>query len=235
MKHMTIVRLAAVAALVGTALLASPAAAQSVQPHVKAFGTGIFLGVNAGYQIATNELDLNATGTGSLFNVDSIGARGVIAGAQGGFDYRFANTPFLIRFLGSWQWGDADASVSLTGTQLAGMSIKPDWKVGAGLGYVLDDRALVYAGYQWAQGNLSVTVPALATKISRDLDGGNLFAGLEYAITKNVTVGLQYDWTRFDTENLLPASTAPLALNVDTDVHAVTARVNFRLDGILGQ
>lgn len=200
----------------------------------KGFQTGVYIGVNGGYQIGATELDLNATGFGSIANIDGLSTRGITYGVHGGFDFRVSGTPFLIGLVGSYQRGEAEHDISIMGGNILSAAIEPTWKAGARAGYVLPNGSLVYAGYQFAKADMTVSSPLFGT-ISRSLDGDNILAGVEIPVTDFATVGLQYDWTRYDSTNLLPASAAPFNLDAATEVHAVTARVNIRLQNIFGQ
>jgi opacity protein-like surface antigen len=209
---------------------AIPAQAQLVSKPT--FQTGLYLGVNGGYQVGTNELDLNTAGPGSLLNLDGLSTRGVVYGAHGGFDFRIANSPFLVGIVGSYQFGEAefDISSAALGVNVLHATIEPTWKVGGRVGYVLGNGSMIYGGYQYANAKLGITSGLVPGSLSYDLTGHNPFIGIELPITDFVTVGMQYDYTKYDTERL--ASFGPLNLDLDAEVHAVSARVNVRLQGL---
>lgn len=77
---------------------------------------------------------------------------------------------------------------------------------------------------------MNVSVPLLAYSARHDVNGINAFGGIEVPLNDTVSVGLQYDVTKYQTENLLPAGFAPFRLDADNTVHAVTARVNVKLN-----
>lgn len=65
--------------------------------------TGIYIGVNGGYQNASTELDLNAPAPiGSLLNLNGVAHNGPTGGMQGGFDYRWTGTPFVLGVFAEW-------------------------------------------------------------------------------------------------------------------------------------
>jgi opacity protein-like surface antigen len=204
------------------------------------FQTGAYVGVHGGYQIGASELDLNAPApVGSILNIDGLSSRGTVYGVHGGIDYRFSGSPWLLGVVAQWDEGDAEFDVSTGlggGFNILHASISPTWKAGGRVGYAYGN-ALVYAGYAFANADLSITsglAPGFA--INRSMTGHNPFVGIEIATTSFVTVGLQYDYHKYNTEELLNGAFGPgVNLDLDTDVHSFTARVNLRLDGMLGQ
>ena len=102
------------------------------------------------------------------------------------------------------------------------------------LGFAFD-RSLLYVrgGYANAEVDISshvVSTGVLTGSSSKREDGWNLGAGWEHALTRNVIIGVQYDFIHLDGTNRLNVEKNGFAnqnhLNVDTDISVVTARLS---------
>lgn len=189
--------------------------------------SGIVVGLNAGGQAALGNLSLDHP-AGTLAEIDSLAAQGAIYGVQGAIRWQFKGTPIVAMALASYQWGDADFDVNVMGPgNVLHASVTPTWKAGGGLGYVFKNGQMLYAGYQVARGEFSVSSSLTTATLSRDLKGHNFLVGLEVPVTDFVSIAMQYDYTRYDTETL--ASFGPQKLDLDIDAHALTGRLNIKL------
>ena len=199
-----------------------PAAADWVPSY-----SGVSIGINAGGQAALGSLSVDNP-MGTLAEINDLAAKGAIYGGQGAIRWQFKGTPIVAMALASYQWGDADFDVNVMGLgNVLHASVTPTWKAGAGLGYVFKNGQMLYAGYQHARGDLSISSSLTPATMSRDLKGHNFLVGLEVPVTEFVSVALQYDYTKYYTQTL--ASFGPMNLNLDIDAHAVTGRVNLKL------
>jgi outer membrane immunogenic protein len=150
------------------------------------------------------------------------------------------------------QWGNwvvgIEASYSATdleGTSLALLAVDRSRRsqiddlvhVTARLGYAFD-RLLWYVrgGYANAEVHFDtfVTSTGAPTTTSSDReDGWTVGAGFEYAVTQNIRLGLQYDYTNLDISDrnqfVFPGFIVPETVSgASSEIHAVTARLNFR-------
>lgn len=110
------------------------------------------------------------------------------------------------------------------------------------LGYVLG-RWQLYAKAGWA--NAEITQHALSgppgagviASVGGRRNGGVFGGGAEYRLTPDVSVGLQYDFARFGSDDHASTTTGtppPQPFNLrgdDVDLHTLTARLSLRLGG----
>jgi outer membrane immunogenic protein len=133
--------------------------------------------------------------------------------------------------------------------------LQNDWQasIRGRLGWAFD-RWMVYAtgGVAWANVEVEAhfeapfprDLPGLGggfASADKTLIGATVGGGFEYAFTPNLSFGLEYRFTKFDSENFglgerfveVPAHgpffvSRPLAVNADLETHEVTARLNWR-------
>ena len=198
--------------------------------------SGIYVGVNAGGQWSAGELTASDSTPppGSSLSIDGLAGRGTIYGIHGGIDWRVKGTPFVLRLLGSYQFGesefDVDASSGGKSANLLHAAVEPTWKAGGAVGYAFANGNMVYAGYQHARADLTITSDLAPGKsLDRNLQGHNFLAGVEIPVTQFVSFALQYDWTMYGTENLWTSNNKTQKLDLDIDTHAVTGRLNIKL------
>ena len=220
-------RLYAFAALLASAVTAAPALAADLPPPVAPpprapaayvpvappfTWTGIYVGVNGGYSWA-NWSD----GFGDTFTPSD----GWLVGATLGFNYQI--NQFVIGVEGDIDWSgmkwtqSAVFSDPFFGTAGASITNKDETlgTFAARFGYAMD-RALLFvkAGGAWTHEvwDLSATNVLGATVTSSnsfDRFGWMVGAGLEYAITDNITVKGEYNFVDFGTSNENLSITAP--------------------------
>jgi outer membrane immunogenic protein len=174
--------------------------------------TGLYVGINGGYSW-NNWTD----GVGDSFN-----ANGGIVGGTIGFNYQW--NWFVAGFEGDIDWAGNKFSQTATDTDFGGtgtatLTYKNDiLSTFAARFGVAADHTLFYgkAGGAWTQEkfNLSGTDPALGTASasgSFSRLGWMVGAGVEYAITNNLTVKAEYNYINFGTENdSLPVTFVPV-------------------------
>jgi outer membrane immunogenic protein len=106
------------------------------------------------------------------------------------------------------------------------------------IGYAWD-RFMIYATGGVAFADVRATlapvgIGAFVFEDSQTLTGGTVGAGLEYGITDNVSLGVEYRYAKFGHENFtfatLAALGAPVTASSDLTTHEVTARLNWRFN-----
>ncbi|MBS7704404.1 outer membrane protein [Chelatococcus asaccharovorans] len=145
--------------------------------------TGFYGGIHGGY---------SRFSTGKSYKDIKKGANDWAAGAQGGYNYQF----------GSWVVGaEADFDKhfgKLKASGRSGQSLKIEQGYGATvrarLGYAFD-RVLVYGTGGLALSQMSIGTPSSKTK-SHWHPGFAVGAGVEYAVTDNVSVRGEYLYTK---------------------------------------
>ena len=119
-------------------------------------------------------------------------------------------------------------------------SLSHDWQasVRARLGYAWD-RWMLYAtgGIAWANLNAdAVLVGVGAFSADKTISGWTVGGGFEYAFNNNLSLGIEYRYTKFDNENFglgaipFAVGSSGLLLNSDLQTSEVTARLNWRFN-----
>jgi len=247
---------AAIAGPVAAADMGMPMKAPSYAP---AFSwTGTYVGANLGGIWGTFDMSPtttnNITGVVGAPGVMSINNSSVIGGFQAGYNWQIGQWVLGLeqdyQFTGLKQTATfaAPAGLFLAGDSMA---VKTDYLAAtrAKLGMAWD-RALIYAAGGLETGEFDVTSSYVARGAGgspvlgfTDADklhfGFNVGAGIDYAVTNNVFIGVEYRYLDLgkETYNLgafTPAAAAAQTVNNSVSLTAseVTARLNFKLDGL---
>jgi outer membrane immunogenic protein len=212
-----------------------PVRARSMPPAVVAYNwTGFYIGGHAGW--ASSETDwtfFNGIVSEGFSQRDS----NWLGGGQIGYLHQWGN--WVVGIEASYSATDLEeTSAALLAVNRSRRSQIDDLvHVTARLGYAAD-RLLWYVrgGYANAEVHFDtfVTSTGTPTTTSSDReDGWTVGAGLEYAVTQNVRLAVQYDYTNLDISDrnqfVFPGFIVPETVSgASSDIHAVTARLNFR-------
>jgi outer membrane immunogenic protein len=251
-----IVFAAAIVAPVSAADMRMPMKAPSYAP---AFSwTGTYVGANVGgvrgaFDVAPTTTD-NITGAIGAPGVMDIHNGNVIGGFQAGYNWQIGQYVVGIeqdyQFTGLKQTATfaAPAGLFRAGDSLA---VKTDYLAAtrAKLGMTWD-RALIYAAGGLETGEFDVTSsyvargvggsPAVGFTDTNKLHFGyNVGAGVDYAVTNNVFIGLEYRYLDLGKETYNLGAFTPVGGNAQTvgssvglKASEVTARLNFKLGGL---
>jgi outer membrane immunogenic protein len=247
------------AAMVGPVAAADMAVPLRAPSYAPAFSwTGTYVGANVGgiwgtfhFSPATTD---NIAGAVAAPAIASLTNSSVIGGFQAGYNWQVGQWVLGVeqdyQFTGLKQTTTFAAPAGLF---VAGdtMSVKTDFlaatRARVGLAW---DRVLVYAagGLETGQFNVSSTYvargvggsPALSFTDADKLHFGfNVGAGVDWAVTNNVIIGVEYRYLDLgkETYNLGAFTPAGLAAQtvsntVDLKASQVTARLNFKLNGL---
>jgi outer membrane immunogenic protein len=212
---------------------------------------GFYAGVNAGYGGGTfahpfeiyevkedTIVDLLASGSADVT------AGGFVGGLQAGYNAHFDN--FVLGIEGDIQGSSIDGRVAINVDNASG-----DNFLAVDLGTSLDyfatlrgragvtwDRALLYAtaGFAWGKTTTSGSLTAgedtpQEFSIENDRSGYTVGAGIEYALTDNVTFKTEYLYTDLGSEELAAGNLSrELGGTISSDVafHTVRAGLNFQ-------
>jgi outer membrane immunogenic protein len=246
-------------ALAGPVLAADMTMPMKAPSYAPAFSwTGTYVGANVGG--IWGKFDVNPTTTNNLTGavgapgVMSINNSSVIGGFQAGYNWQIGQWVLGLeqdyQFTGLKQTATfaAPAGLFLAGDSLA---VKTDYLAAtrAKIGMAWD-RALIYAAGGLETGEFDVTStyvargaggsPVLGFTDSNKLHFGfNVGAGIDYAVTNNVFIGVEYRYLDLgkETYNLgafTPAGAAAQTVSSSVGLTAseVTARLNFKLGGL---
>jgi outer membrane immunogenic protein len=129
--------------------------------------------------------------------------------------------------------GDAGSAVA-PGVVTYSTDINRIGTVTGRLGFAVD-RFLVYAKGGWATATVEVsgrnTALPDAFSISDRRNGWTVGGGLEYMATRNISLGIEYDYIDLGSTSYagITAAALPFTIsNADAQVHSVTARLNYR-------
>ncbi len=246
-------------AVAGSALAADMGMPLKAPSYAPAFSwTGTYVGANVGG--VWGRFDTNPATTNNL--TGAVGAPGpmninnssMIGGVQAGYNWQIGQYVLGLeqdyQFTGLKQTATfaAPAGAFLPGDS---MSVKTDYLAAsrAKLGMTWD-RTLIYAAGGLETGEFDVTSayvargaggsPALGFTDANKLHFGfNVGAGIDYAVTNNVFVGVEYRYLDLgkETYNLgafTPAGSAAQTVgnSVSMTASEVTARLNFKLGGL---
>jgi opacity protein-like surface antigen len=128
----------------------------------------------------------------TLFN-DTLSDGGIFVGGTIGADRQFG------RIVGGvfayYDFGDTSTSLAPLGEDFAAHSIENDgeWAVGARVGFLANQRTLLYVSAAYKQVDLNIAGPANDFLSSGEtVDGVEAGAGLEYRINQEFSIGAEY-------------------------------------------
>lgn len=153
-----------------------------------------------------------------------------------GIGYDFATSGVVLGIEGEYM--DSEASTEYDTTAFGAESFGVgnieagrDLYVGARVGVLAGERALVYAkgGYTNARYNVLATDNATDTETDIDLDGWRVGAGVEYALSENLYLKGEYRYSNYqEGEVEAPSGLETDRFDIDVDRHQVMAGVGFR-------
>jgi outer membrane immunogenic protein len=198
--------------------------------------TGFYFGLNAGGKWAQVDDTVTVGGTSLTFSGDTRSSW--IAGGQVGYNWQAGAWVFGIE-------GDIDAqdfnrsrTVGTTvGPLLAGdvFSVDSNWQASlrGRIGYAGWDRTLLYitGGAAWTQitGTASLVGVGIFSS-DRTVTGGTVGAGIEYAFTNNISLGVEGRWTFYGNQAFNGGTLAgvPVTNTISLDTAEVMGKINFR-------
>ena len=218
--------------------LQSKKTASPVPTFVGINWTGFYVGGNLGgawTESSFTHLEGGAT-TGESF---SNNPNGVIGGAQIGGRYQIQNNLVVgVEFAYSFRTADDQTRTDLAGVPRYRISeVGNILAISGNIGYAFDSYlAYIKGGYantELRYSNNLVADNSVLGHSKSNVDGYVLGAGLEYAISKNISAGAEYNYYSFDVGNqqqYRPDGTVAAAINANNDLvsHSVVAKLNYR-------
>jgi outer membrane immunogenic protein len=195
-------------------------AADVIAPEPVATWTGFHIGVGggAGYNFydAESEFAVEAFDDGgpeAILSIDGndLGAWYGFGTVEAGFDYQFADSPFVVGILANYDFnGDSSAEASShffedDDGNFADSSIEAEledsWFLGGRLGFAVNNDTLFYGlgGYTWIKGKVNArhetTIPypdGTEFDEKESVDGWTAGAGIEHMVTENLSLKVEY-------------------------------------------
>ncbi len=213
--------------------------------------TGLYLGAQVGAAWNSGGFDDSADPNIEIQSVPYFHTNdtGVIAGGHIGYNYQISQ--FVLGVEGSFSYIGIDRTDEVAASDSTGyFSTRQNWigTIGARIGYAFD-RVLIYAdgGAAFTRYNISESNNWDAFNYSSDYAGGHtrvgwtVGGGIEYALTDNWIVGVDYKYYDFGSRNLSsgyftppydgqPAGPGFDVFRVHESENSVTARVSYKFD-----
>jgi outer membrane immunogenic protein len=202
------------------------------------FYVGGHLGGSSTNQNWTNSA--NTTAFGDLIPGQGFGQHGsgVFGGGQIGYNWQASNYVFGLEGTASGMDNRGTLRNTVFGAKDDVFSWKTSWMatVTARMGYAVTNNLFyVKGGYAGASNSLSVAdtvAPAVgAGSANQWHNGWTLGAGWEYGITQNWIVGVEYDYSAFQTKSYQLAGTAAGTYAFDAkprDIQSMVGRVSYK-------
>lgn len=217
MKTVALLAAASIAAIATPAMAQDPAAG------------GPWIGVIGGYDIskAGSSTD-NDADQGDDQSIEGFGY-----GVQAGYDFDLGGAIVGVEA----EYADSEAKVEVEDGDVEGFGFGRvetgrDLYVGARVGTMLSPDAMIYAKAGYTNAKYNVLSSDGTTEFSQDLDtdGYRLGAGLEYGLSSNAFVKLEYRYSNYSEAEVDFEGDAPDTQNfeIDLDRHQIMAGVGLR-------
>ncbi len=217
------------------ALLASIFAVTALAAPASAGFGGLYVGGHVGGVWGDVDTDtVSSGGTNGFYSVpasSSLSPSGVLGGAQLGYNFEFSNWVFGAELSGS--------ALSLDEAAVYGddlYSVEAEWLGIAALraGWIWNQRSLVYlkGGYAGAKiqtRDIDTVAPVGITSTDETHNGWMAGIGFEHMISSDVSFAVEYNYIDVGNQDhvAIPTSGGTITTDVDAQLHAVTARLNW--------
>jgi outer membrane immunogenic protein len=240
MRMLLLAASAIVPLLAGVAAQAAdmPAKAPMYQPRPPVIysWTGFYLGAHLGAGWSTNDwrsADFRGLGT---FRLGAGSGSGFLGGAQIGVNYQVDAVVAGLEADVSWATLSGDACEAIQGVVNCNSRADRFGTVTGRLG-VAADRALVYfkAGAAWVHDSQILTIVGIPELgISGNRWGWTAGAGIEYALTRDWSAKLEYDFMDFGTNRLVfdfsRFGLGPITNDIKERIQTVKFGLNYKFD-----
>lgn len=174
--------------------------------------TGLYVGAQAGYSWNRDDWTNVLGGPNS---------EGFVIGGHIGYNYQI--NMLVVGLEGSFVYSDASGTDNCV-PGFARCRTEHNWagdvRARAGLAF---DRALIYGAAGVAAEDVTLSVQSIFGngKASETLWGYTLGAGVEYAVTNNIILGVEYKFSDFGTEKIR-------GVKLDSDSHKALFRASYK-------
>lgn len=204
--------------------------------------SGFYIGGNVGYAWTDSSFTHLETGGSPTSETFSNSPNGILGGAQIGARYQFQNNLYLgVEAAFSFRNADDQTRTDLASTPRHRLSeVGNIWSLSGNIGYAFG-RYIAYAKAGYASTelhyeNILISTGAILGQSTKQVGGFVLGAGLEYAFTNNLSLGLEYSYYNFNVGNQQQYNTSGVAVNAinasnDLSSHVATVKLNYRFGG----
>lgn len=184
-------------------------------------------------------------------NIDGLNSHGIIGGFQAGYDHQFGR--FVVGVFGTYDFSAMETSISegvlgISGNgqdlSLTGIEKGDEWSIGARAGLRVNEKTLVYllAAYTQTEYDFKGVDhddDDKAFSKATTFDGVSVGGGVEFAVTQNIFLGLEYVHTFYGEETVLdtgPSEVGGFGQKIidDLDEDKVMATLKVKLNSGLG-
>ena len=199
--------------------------------------TGFYLGAHVGAGWASNGWDAPFfINLGGPLRLGAGSASGFLGGVQAGVNYQIDAMVFGLEADASWAQLSGEACNTIQGAVHCTSAANRFGTVTGRFG-IAADRALVYlkGGAAWLHDEHTLSIlGALDTTVSGNRWGWTAGAGIEYALTRNWSAKLEYDFMDFGTQQHLFVTTLVGTLNstiaVKEQIQTAKFGLNYKFD-----
>lgn len=179
--------------------------------------SGFYVGVGTGAGAVVHDVDL-----AGLLGFDGIGGEGVFGEVSVGYD-RLVGPRFLVGAFLDGRLGNIGTRLEIPGGAIDAEA-RYGFDAGVRLGYLVTPSTLAYVlgGYSWQRFELASSPAGL--DFDWDADGYVLGAGIETALTGNLTLKTEYRYAAYGAEDF---GTGGL-LALKSSMHTMRAGLNYR-------
>ncbi len=139
-------------------------------------------------------------GSREVASLNGLNSSGITGGAQLGYDQQLGR--FLIGVFGSYDLSSMDTTASIGAFDMTLIEKGDEWSVGARFGYLLHPRVMAYVLAAYTQADWTFGDATTGEK-EVTFDGVTVGGGLEYALTRNIFIGIEGTHTFYGKETIL--------------------------------
>lgn len=190
--------------------------------------TGFYAGVFGGVGAADFELTpVGVPGAGFLST-----GRGALGGVQVGYDYQIDS--FVLGAVADIALSGVEGRASIGGGLGFEYTSRLEYlgTVRARAGFLPTDDLLVYAhgGFAYGRSNPTLSLGGVPAPgfVATNRTGWTIGAGVEYAVTENISLQTEYAYTDLGAPTVSDAALLPASATESLKLHTVKAGVNFR-------
>lgn len=143
--------------------------------------------------------------TQEIASVDGINSSGITGGFQVGFDKQIG-TRLIVGVFGSYDLSSMETNVSALGIEIPLIEKGDEWSIGARFGYLLHPRVMAYVLAAYTQADWEFVTGDIGDDGGRKeitFDGVTVGGGLEYAVTRNIFLGIEGTHTFYGKEAIV--------------------------------
>lgn len=198
--------------------------------------TGVYIGGGLGAEAFVRDLDISVPAFGASASLDGLGGGSFGGTLLAGYDVMVA-PHVLAGVFASYDWSNAEFQVSASalGTDVSAefLSLDESWTIGARMGWLLANDALIYGLAGYSRVGLNDTTlsagPISVTLNFPTLDGIAIGGGFEKLISPNMTLRAEYRYTMLD-DVTVPIVAGFAAMDIDSSLHSAKLTATYRFN-----